>query len=126
MEPSHEYKNVPVHDDVHHDDDSATEVESLVGSEKQWAADTYQTSKRRSKRTTCLGLLKASRWLVIIALQLAIVGMMAKERGYLKQFGLAQTTRSSSAKEIGGDITGWGPHSKPHIYNIQTVDPDPY
>ncbi|KAF2643660.1 hypothetical protein P280DRAFT_214372 [Massarina eburnea CBS 473.64] len=111
MEPSHEYKGVPAHDHHdHHDDDSSTEVESLVGVEKQWAADTYQRSRRRSKRDAFMAILKASRWIVVIVLQLAIVGMLAKDQGYLKNLGLSQGARSTSAKEIGGDITGWGPH----------------
>jgi hypothetical protein len=108
MEPQHEYKNVSAVDN--HDDDSSTEVESLVGMDKHWAADTYSRG-RRSKRNACVGILKASRWFVVIGLQLIIVGLLAKDQGILRQLGLA-SKRSSSANEVGGDVTGWGPHSR--------------
>lgn len=101
------YKNVSAVDN--HDDDSSTEVESLVGMEKQWAADTY--TRRRSKKNACVGLLRSSRWFVIIGLQLIMVGLLAKDQGMLRQLGLG-SKRSSSANEVGGDITGWGPHSR--------------
>lgn len=110
MEPQHEYKNVPAGD--HHDDDSSTEVESLVGTEKQWVADTFNGRGRRSKRNACIGILKASRWWVVIGLQLVIVGLLAKDQGLLRQLGVGSSRQSSSALEIGGDITGWGPHSQ--------------
>jgi hypothetical protein len=109
MQPEHEYKNVP-HSDDHRDDDSSTEVESLVGMEKQWAAENFATRTRRSKRSVCLSLLKASRWFVVIGLQVIIVGLLAKEQGLLMD-GWWSSQGSSSAKEVGGDITGWGPHS---------------
>lgn len=107
MEPQHTYKNVPAID--HHDDDSSTEVESLVGMEKQWAADTFSRG-RRSKRSACVGIVKASRWFVVIGLQLVMVALLAKDQGMLRQLGLGGK-RSSSASEVGGDVTGWGPHS---------------
>lgn len=107
MEPQHEYKNVSAVDN--HDDDSSTEVESLVGMEKQWASDTF-ARRRRSKRNACVGILKASRWFVVIGLQLILVGLLAKDQGMLRQIGL-KGGRSSSAMDVGGDITGWGPHS---------------
>lgn len=108
MEPQHEYKNV--RGDDHHDDDSSTEVESLVGMEKQWVADEFKSRTLRSKRNTCLSILKASRWFVVIGLQLVIVGLLARDQGLLlDQWG---GTRSTSEHEIGGDVTGWGKHSK--------------
>lgn len=106
MEPQHEYKNVSPVD--HHDDDSSTEVESLVGGmEKQWESDTF--TRRRSKRNACVGILKASRWFVVIGLQLIVVGLLAKDQGMLRQLGLGNK-KSSSAADVGGDVTGWGPH----------------
>jgi hypothetical protein len=107
MEPQHEYKNVSAVDN--HDDDSSTEVESLVGMEKHWAADTY--ARRTSKRNACVGILKASRWWVVIGLQLIMVGLLAKDQGLLRQVGMG-SKRSSSASEVGGDVTGWGTHSR--------------
>ncbi|KAF2186235.1 hypothetical protein K469DRAFT_687230 [Zopfia rhizophila CBS 207.26] len=106
MEGKHDYRNV--HTDDHHEDDSSTEVESLVGIEKQWQADDFQRRSRRSKRSTCISMLKASRWVIIISLQLVIIGLLARDQGLL----LDQwwRTRTTSEKEIGGDVTGWGPH----------------
>lgn len=109
MEPQHAYKDVSSVD--HHDDDSSTEVESLVGMEKQWAADTF-TRSRRSKRNACVDIIKASRWFVIIGLQLIMVGLLAKDQGMLRQLGLGTNKKSTSAGDVGGDITGWGPHSE--------------
>ena len=106
MEPQHEYKNVSAVDN--HDDDSSTEVESLVGMEKQWASETF-TRRRRSKRNACVRILKASRWFVVIGLQLILVGLLAKDQGMLRQIGLR--SGRSSAMDVGGDVTGWGPHS---------------
>ncbi|KAF2119420.1 hypothetical protein BDV96DRAFT_642445 [Lophiotrema nucula] len=106
MEPQHNYKNV--HSDDHHDDDSSTEVESLVGVEKQWATDGFKSRTRKSKRNICVSILNASRWIVIIGLQLVIVGLLARQQGFLSS--VWGGTRSSSALDVGGDITGWGPH----------------
>jgi hypothetical protein len=110
MEPQHNYKNVQSHDD-HHDDDSSTEVESLVGIEKGWAAEDFSSrNTRRSKRSTCVSILKASRWFVVIGLQLIIVGLLAKDLGLIQSQWWK--TRSTSEHEVGGDMTGWGPHSE--------------
>ncbi|KAF2011056.1 hypothetical protein BU24DRAFT_52127 [Aaosphaeria arxii CBS 175.79] len=106
MEPSRTYQEVYA-DDRH--DDSSTEVESLVGTdEKQWASERYISGRtRHSKRNTCIAIFQASRWFVVIVLQLVIVGLLAKEQGLLAGWGSKQR---SSANEVGGDITGWGPH----------------
>ncbi|KAF9728696.1 hypothetical protein PMIN01_13076 [Paraphaeosphaeria minitans] len=114
MEPQHEYNNVSAVDN--HDDDSSTEVESLVGMEKHWAADTFTT--RRSKRNAYVGILKASRWFVIIGLQLIMVGLLAKDQGMLRQLGLG-SKRRGSANEVGGDATGWGPHIPTQVTKFQ-------
>ncbi|CAI6244626.1 unnamed protein product [Periconia digitata] len=104
---------------------SATEVESLIGddndAEKQWSHNPYarrHQSERSSKRDNmCMRILKASRWIVVITLQIVIVGLLAKEQGYfaaLPSFGFGSSKeaaqRSTSKEEVGGDITGWGPH----------------
>ena len=108
MEPQHDYKNV--HSDDHHDDDSSTEVESLVGIEKQWATDGFKSRTRKSKRNICVSIFKASRWFFVIGLQVVIVGLLARQQGFLSS--LWGQTRSSSALDVGGDVTGWGPHSR--------------
>lgn len=109
MEPQHQYKNVPSNE--HHDDDSSTEVESLVGMEKQWATEGFMRRSRRSKRNMCMSILAASKWFVVIGLQLIMIALLARDQGLLRELGLGKG-RSTSAAEIGGDITGWGPHSK--------------
>jgi len=108
MDSQHNYKNVPAHD-LH--DDSSTEVESLAGTEKQWDPKTFKSRTRRSKRNTLMALLKAARWWVVIGLQVVIVGLLAKDQGLLRQVGFGYG-RSTSQHEVGGDVTGWGPHSK--------------
>jgi len=108
MEPQHQYKNVHSHD--HHDDDSSTEVESLVGMEKQWDRENFVPRTRKSKRSICMSLLNASRWFVVIGLQLIITGLLAKDQGLLLDFQWGRSGRTSE-KQVGGDITGFVPYS---------------
>jgi hypothetical protein len=110
MEPAHEYKNIDTVD--HHDDDSSTEVESLVGLDKQWVHDQdYQSRTRRSKRNVLVTVVKTARWWLVIGLQLVIVALLARDQGLLLDRWLGTSSKSTSANEVGGDITGWGPHS---------------
>jgi hypothetical protein len=109
MQPQHDYSQVNHHE--HHDDDSSTEVESLVGAEKQWAAGDFHHIAQRSKRRTILAqILAALPWVLVIALQFIIVGLLAREQGLLDSTRLRAP--STSARDPGGDITGWSPHSK--------------
>jgi hypothetical protein len=110
MQRQHTYENVSAADH-HDDDDSSTEVESLVGAEKRWQSEGFQSRTRKSKRNLCMSFLKASRWLVVIGLQFIIIGLLAKDQGMLLvvQWWPSRTT---SEREIGGDVTGWGPHSQ--------------
>ena len=110
MQPQHDYSHINNHEQ--HDDDSSTEVESLVGAEKQWTpGDFHHTSQRQSnRRILCPPLLAALRWVLIIGLQLIIIGLLARDQGLLDS--TRWRGRSTSANEVGGDITGWGPHSK--------------
>lgn len=117
MASQHKYKDVQAqdhdhdHDHDHHDDDSSTEVESLVGMEKRWAGEDFEHRARRPRRNICLTILKASRWLVVILLQLIIIGLLGRDQGMLDKWWLRE--RSTSENEVGGDMTGWGPHSEP-------------
>jgi hypothetical protein len=110
MEPAHEYKNVQPHDHQH-DDDSSTEVESLVGMDKQWAEEAYNTRARRSKRSACISFLKASRWFVVIGMQMIMIGLLARDQGLLKDYTWG-VGRATSEKQVGGDVTGFGPYSE--------------
>ena len=95
----------------HHDDDSSTEVESLVGNEKAWVNNEDYLRPSRSRRDIlCPPCLSALRWFIVISLQVVIVGLLAREQGLLmdSKWTRAATT---SEKEVGGDMTGWGPHS---------------
>jgi hypothetical protein len=95
----------------HRDDESTTEVESLVGLEKDWAASNFEGERRRSRRNICILILHAVKWIFVITLQIAILGLLIRDQGLLRTVGLSKG-RSSSAREVGGDMTGWGPHSK--------------
>lgn len=108
MEPSHQYTDVRTND--HHDDDSATEVESLVEGEKSWATDDFHRSHRPRRNILCPPIVAALRWLLVIGLQLIIIGLLARDQGLLDS--TKWRARSSSAHEVGGDITGWSPHSE--------------
>lgn len=108
MEPQHQYTNVHSHDH-HHDDDSSTEVESLVGMEKQWAAGEFEHRRPRTRRQRIFSSIAAVlKWVVVIALQLIIIGLLARDQGLLES--TRWRSQSTSANDVGGDITGWGPH----------------
>lgn len=114
MDPPHSYKNLASQSHSHHDDDndSSTEVESLVGLEKHWVTDGFKSrTRRRSKRSTCVAILKASRWFLVIGLQVVIVALLARDQGLLSSLRLGSGRRTTSAQDVGGDVTGWGPHS---------------
>lgn len=114
MQRPHEYASVRFQD--RHDDDSSTEVESLVEAEKEWASDSHSHTQRSRRRILCPPLLVALRWVLIIGLQLIIIGLLARDQGLLDSTRFKG--RSTSAHQVGGDITGWGPHSK---YSILTA-----
>ncbi|KNG51764.1 hypothetical protein DDE82_008455 [Stemphylium lycopersici] len=117
MEPQHHYADVRTHDH-HPDDDSSTEVESLVGAEKQWAAGDYHDRTPRSKRRIlCPPLVAAMRWVLVIGLQLIIIGLLARDQGLLQS--TQWKSRSTSANDVGGDITGWGPHMPTQITKFE-------
>ncbi|EDU44873.1 repeatdomain containing protein [Pyrenophora tritici-repentis] len=105
MEPQHYYADVK---DQHHDDDSSTEVESLVGG-KQWQAGDYHNRAPPSRgNVMCLRAVAALKWVLVIGLQLIIIGLLARDQGLL-QSSLGRTP-STSEHDVGGDITGWSPH----------------
>ncbi|CAE7179997.1 hypothetical protein PTNB73_03677 [Pyrenophora teres f. teres] len=105
MEPQHYYANVK---EQHHDDDSATEVESLVGG-KRWEAGDYHNRVPPSRRNVmCPPVVAALKWVLVIGLQLVIIGLLARDQGLLQS--TIGKTRSTSQRDVGGDITGWSPH----------------
>jgi hypothetical protein len=125
----HQYADVRKQDQ-HHDDDSSTEVESLVGGEKQWANDDYHSRSYRSKRRTCWQRsVGALRWFTIIALQIVIIGLLARDQGLLMDSKWGRSPRTSE-NEVGGDVTGWGPHSEYQrqdivFRNANSLSPNP-
>ncbi|KAL1792652.1 hypothetical protein ACET3X_009159 [Alternaria dauci] len=117
MEPQHHYADVPSQDH-RHDDDSSTEVESLVGGEKQWAAGDYHSRASSSRRRImCPPLIAAMRWILVIGLQLVIIGLLARDQGMLDS--TRWQARSTSANDVGGDITGWSPHIPTQITKFE-------
>jgi hypothetical protein len=58
----------------------------------------------------CPPLVAAMRWVLVIGLQLVIIGLLARDQGMLDS--TRWKARSTSANDVGGDITGWSPHSK--------------
>lgn len=118
MQRQHDYSNVKTHDEHYDDASSSTEVESLVGAEKQWRSDDYNHTAPRSRRRISK-LVASLKWVLVIALQLVIVGLLARDQGLLDKAKWGG--RSTSAKDVGGDITGWGPHSTSSDLSIQSV-----
>ncbi|KUJ18803.1 uncharacterized protein LY89DRAFT_706441 [Mollisia scopiformis] len=86
------YENLQLDD---HDDSSITEVdESLMGDEK------HMGYKRKSRRPTWWSILKGSLDTVLL---LVIVAL-------LLQYQSPKGTPKTSENEVGGDLTGVGPH----------------
>jgi len=109
MQGQHDYSHINHNEEQYAD--SSTEVESLVGGEKQWTSgDFHQSSQRSNKKILCPPLLAALRWVLVIGLQLTIIGLLARDQGLL--VSTRWRSRSTSANQVGGDITGWGPHSQ--------------
>lgn len=95
------YENVRVDDN---DDSSITEVEdSLMGDEKQITREEYRQRYTKSKRLSCLSILKEARWFLDTFLLLVIVGLLV--RGQYRD-----SVPKNSEHEVGGDFTGVGPH----------------
>jgi hypothetical protein len=112
MEPQHYYANVQLQEH-HHDDESSTEVESLVGAEKGWATSDYHSRETRSRwKIMCSSMVAALKWVLVIGLQLIIIGLLARDQGLLSS--TRWKAPPTSAYEVGGDITGWSPHSMQH------------
>ena len=100
----------PKHEDVQLDDpdDSLlTETEdSSMGDEKEVLLEEFrQRYTTRSKRAACLSTLKEARWFLDIVLLIFIIGLLLRDQS---QKGNLKT----SEHEVGGDITGVGPHCK--------------
>jgi hypothetical protein len=84
------------------DDSSTTEVESLVGDQQEKFNQLYT---RKPKKNACLAVLKGLRWAVEIGLLLGIFGLLLRD----------QTKKAfprTSEHEVGGDMTGVGPHCR--------------
>lgn len=98
----------PKYEDVQmdeRDDSSITEVEeSLLGDEKLMSAEEFrQRYARKSKRTTCLSILKEARWFLDIGLLLIIIALLLRTQSQ-------NFVPKTSENEVGGDMTGVGPH----------------
>lgn len=87
------------------DDSSMTEVEdSLMGDEKQIDGGEFGRRYRpKSKRTSCLTILKEGRFFLDTILLLVIVGLLVGNRAQ-------EVIPKTSEKDVGGDMTGVGPH----------------
>lgn len=102
------YENVNIDD---HDDSSITEVdESLMGDDK--LNDDLRRYTRKSKRSSCLSFLKEARWYLDTLLLLVIVGLVWRGQ---REASIPKT----SEHEVGGDMTGVGPHFPSRITTFQ-------
>jgi len=103
------YENLQLDD---HDDSSITEVEeSLMGDEKQMHRDEFrQRYTKKSKRRTCLTILNQARWFLDTILLLVIVGLLLRNQS-------ENAIPKNSEHEVGGDMTGVGPHCKKLLYS---------
>ena len=102
--------SLPKYENVHsedRDDLSITEVEeSLMGDEGQMHRDELRKGyMAKSKKVTCLSILKEGRWFLDTALLLVIVVLLLRNQS-------EQSVPKTSEHEAGGDFTGVGPHCK--------------
>ena len=107
------YENVQMDEQ---DDSSITEVdESLMGDEKLLTAEEFrQRYARRTKRTSCLSILREARWFLDIGLLLVIIALLLRNQS---QNAIPKT----SEHEVGGDLTGVGPHCMPSPSRIEVI-----
>ena len=102
--------SLPKYENVQHDDRddlSITEVEeSLMGDDRQAHRDDLRKGyMAKSKRTTCLSILKEGRWFLDTALLLVIVVLLLRNQSQ-------KSIPKTSEHEVTGDFTGVGPHCK--------------
>ena len=109
------YENVQLDD---HDDSSITEVEeSLMGDEKLMQVEEFgQRYRTKSKRIACLSILNEARWLLDTVLLLVVIGLLLRDQSQ-------KANPKTSEHEVGGDLTGVGPHCRelPEISRITAV-----
>jgi hypothetical protein len=96
-----EYENVPIED--HDEAGSNTEVdESLMGDEKKWQEQDFQT--RRKRPSLLKRILSVLRSGVNTLLLLVILGLL-----------VVQQLRAAPTLEVGSDFTGFAPKFAPRI-----------
>jgi len=101
-------------EDQDHDDLSSTEAGgSIIGEDKNWNAETFHQPKRKSKRSRCCSILGFLKKGIDTLLLVTILGLLVRDKW--------PSYSSSSQNDVGGDITGVGPHCKfTNRYTIQS------
>jgi hypothetical protein len=108
------YENVEFDD---HEDSSTTEVEeSLMGDEKHMHEEFHKRYATKSKRAACRSIINQGRWFLDTLLLLVIVGLLVRDQAH-------KASSKTSENEVGGDLTGVGPHCRqlPEIHRITAV-----
>lgn len=92
------------------EDSILTETEdSLMGEEKGVLLDEFRRGHAtKSRRIGCLSILKEARWFLDIVLLGFIIILLLNDRSH-------KLDLSTSEHEVGGDITGVGPHCKQQL-----------
>jgi hypothetical protein len=108
------YENVEFDD---HEDSSTTEVEeSLMEDEKHMHEEFHKRYATKSKRAACRSILNQGRWFLDTLLLLVIVGLLVRDQAH-------RVNPKTSENEVGGDLTGVGPHCRqlPETHRITAV-----
>jgi hypothetical protein len=103
-----------LHSDDRSDSRSSTEVESLMGEEKQWHDVELNGSIRRTKRNKLVTALKSSRWIIDTSLLLIILALLARD-----QLRKPTVLQDPNIWQFGQDFTGVGPKcgkETPHVW----------
>jgi len=110
----HKYENVDLVDQDR-SSRSSTEVESLMGEEKQWHAKELQLGserpgRRASKTCRVISAVRSYRWLVDTLLLVAILALVLRQQWQSPPL---------NPYDIGGDITGVGPRFPQQITKFE-------
>ncbi|KAJ8119992.1 hypothetical protein ONZ43_g3185 [Nemania bipapillata] len=101
---SQKLKYGSVRADDQSDSRSSTEVESLMGDEKQWHDVELNSPIRRTTRSRLLAIVKSSRWIIDTALLLIILVLLVRD-----QWRTPAVLRDPNIWQFGQDFTGVGP-----------------
>ncbi len=96
MDAQHKYENIPIGED-HDGSRSSTEVESLIGDEKQWHGEQLGLRRKQTTTSRIVSGFRKWRWIIDTLLLATILGLLVRDQLRKQPY---------TPWEIGGDFTG--------------------